>query len=133
VGLTPTSPEAETSSITYVARLISRAHIATGAIEAESPPADAAVQRADQVVAVLVRAIAAGTMGIEHLLDPLECRAVNDGLVATGSLDALECDDPDVVIVAEQPVNHAARQRLARPLVGAAPPVQTVGLARTSG
>jgi hypothetical protein len=67
------------------------------------------VQRADQMVTVLMGAIAAGTVGIEYLLDPLKGLTGNNGLVTTRPLDALERDDPDVVIVAEHPVNHAPR------------------------
>jgi hypothetical protein len=51
---------------------------------------DLAVQGADEIVAVLVRAIAAGLMGTEHLLDLLEDLWFNDRVMPAFALDAVE-------------------------------------------
>ncbi len=79
--------------------------------------ADPAEQRAGEVVGVLVGAVAGGAVGIEHPLDLIEGLPVDDRLVAPLALDASARDDADVVVVAEHPVDHAARERAARALL----------------
>ncbi|HEY7953445.1 MAG TPA: hypothetical protein VID70_10710 [Solirubrobacteraceae bacterium] len=59
-------------------------------------------------------------MAVEHLLHLLEGRWVDQGGMASGALGAVERDDPDVVVVAEDAVDHAARERLAWPRRGGA-------------
>ncbi len=48
---------------------------------------------------MLVGAVAACAVPVEDLLDALEGHAVDDRLVASLALDAVERDDPDVVVV----------------------------------
>jgi hypothetical protein len=85
--------------------------------EALAAPAE---QGALQVVAVLEGAITAATMAVEHPLDLLEGRGIDQRLVQSLALDAVQGHDADVVVVSEQAVEHAARERSARALAGRA-------------
>jgi hypothetical protein len=78
------------------------------ASEAQALAADAE-QRALEVVVVLVGAVAAGAMPVEDRLYPVESRLVDQGVVASGALDAVAGDDAHVVVVAQDAVDGAAR------------------------
>lgn len=98
------------------AEVLVDAAVAAVAPVAETTLADPAVNRAAEVVFVLLRAITAGFVGGQDTLYPLEGLLIDQGLMAALDLDAPASDQAGVVVVFEHPMNHAARQGAARPL-----------------
>jgi hypothetical protein len=83
------------------------------------PAALATEERALEVVLVLTRSVATQRVAREHRLDALEDLAADQRLVqAVGILYAVQRDDPDVEIVAQNAVDGTPRQRACWPLLG---------------
>lgn len=74
------------------------------------PLAADAVERALQVVAVFVGAVAARTVTVQHLLHLLEGLGVDDGLVSSLALGALASHDPGVEVVKADAATNVGRR-----------------------